>query len=68
MKCGENRKDNKGIRHRVKAASNSSNQYVNGLWINIQIKLTESEGSESSEGIIDNRLSNKQNDDAIMVE
>ena len=47
----------------MKEASNSSNQYVNGLWIYIQIKLSESEGSESSEGIIDNNtLSNKQND------
>jgi hypothetical protein len=28
--------------------------------------IIESEGSESSEGIIDNSLSNKQNDDVIM--
>jgi hypothetical protein len=31
------------------------------------IMTIESEGSESSEGIIDSRLSNKQNDDAIIV-
>jgi hypothetical protein len=29
--------------------------------------IIESEGSESSEGIIDNMLSNKQNDDAVIV-
>jgi hypothetical protein len=31
------------------------------------IMIIESEGSESSEGIIDSRLSNKQYDDAIIV-
>ena len=30
-------------------------------------KLLESEGSESSEGIIDNTLTNKQNDDDAII-
>jgi hypothetical protein len=57
--------------HRYKTQSEgsiySSKQYVNGLWIYIQTKLLEGEGSESSEGIIDSRLSNKQNDDDAII-
>jgi hypothetical protein len=50
MKCGENTKDNIGIRHRVKEASTVPNTMQMDCEF-ISKQITEREGSESSEGI-----------------